>query len=634
MSKRSSRNSKRDPSAATSVTKADRGGTGRLRAFALAGIFLVVYVTLAFFWPDEGLLGIRLWSITPLSELPPYITWITILCAAVAAYRTSGSVRSGTPTEPDSTPSTLPEESGRRRWSRLQPEKVLRITTLATAVGLVTTFTVRYGLLGDNWLRVTEAVAGHGNGNERGAIAFYSALVSRFSDGTLEDAAEVFRNVGRISGLVYAMCWIAITGALRGNVGERSGITTFAIFSGAFALFCGYLEIYAPLLAILVLLLAISLRAVRNPRLAPIAPLLAVGAAAFHLAALLWLPMAMVPLLSRVFAPTRVRVLVATGAAATLGIAVALFLSRGHSLFLRIAPTDAKPYSLLSPAHLSDYANAQWLGSAPGLLLGVAGLIALWRSDSVERADRRDVSTGADDCVSTESWLTLWGWILPAIGLFVFNPVLGAADWDVLSLSAPFALAFALAALGSQGDTVTHRLRTSRVFPIAAASAVLVAPAWFLLLNSSASLDWTSRLIEHDRADYYQTHPAPLHLAFLFRTNGLEDEANAQLERGRTLHPDDPRFPLGLARTAAAEGRWDDAEALAMESYGIVRGYLPALDILYDVYRETGNREDQIGVGELLLKSADADPEGVSTFLSSERLETIRTELRRLEQAP
>ncbi|MEZ4651085.1 MAG: tetratricopeptide repeat protein [Candidatus Eisenbacteria bacterium] len=569
------------------------------------GLFLVAYVLLAFFWPDEGFSGVRLWSATPLRELPSYVVGFPILFAGVAAYRVSR------------TPKARGEV--RVKPSRLSPEKVLRIGTLATVVGLLTTFAAQYGLLGDNWLRVTEALTGHGNGNERGAIAFYSALVTRFSDGTLSGAAEVFRNVGRVSGLIYAMCWVAITGTLQGSDDERRGITTLAVFSGVFALFCGYLEIYAPLLALLVLVLVITLRAVRNSRLALLAPLLALGAAAFHLAALLWVPMAFVPLLARRITPTRSRILAATAAAAVLGIGFALFLSRGHSLFLRLTPTDARPYSLLSLSHLFDYANAQWLGSAPGVVLGGAGLVALWR--------RREED---EDLVSTEGWVTLWAWILPAIGLFVFNPVLGAADWDILSLSAPFGLAFALAVRGSRGRASHLGLRASRALPFAAAVAVLVAPAWFLLLNTHKSVEWTARLVEHDRADYYQTHPPALHLAFLYQANGLTEEATRELERGRSAHPNDPRFPLGLARSAAAAGRWDEAEALAMESYGIVRGYLPALDVLYDVYRETGRAEDQIGVGTVLLQSADADPDGVSTHLSAERLETIRTELRRL----
>ena len=133
-----------------------------------------------------------------------------------------------------------------------------------------------------------------------------------------------------------------------------------------------------------------------------------------------------------------------------------------------------------------------------------------------------------------------------------------------------------------------------------------------------------------DHADYYQTHPRDLHLAFLFGSNGLLEARARALELGRKAHPDDPRFPLGLARTAAAEGRWPEAEALAMEAYGIVRGYLPALDVLYDVFRATGRTADQEGVGELLLETAASDPKGTSQFLPRARLEEIRRDLTEL----
>ena len=580
-------------------------------------LLTVVSVALAFAWPAEGVLGFRFWSLTPLRTLPlPVAAIFVLLALAVGVLPTARRTR---PEGHD-----LPVRGWRARLPKMDDRKAIRVLALTTALGLVTAFTVRYGLLGDNWLRVSETLAGSGNANERGALAFYSTLVRVFGNGTLEDAAEVIRNVGRVCGIVYAALWVGLSARPGLSPEERRAVITLALFSGGFLLFCGYLEIYAPLVVLLLILALVTVKAVDHPAAAFLPLLVALGAAGYHLVALLWLPMATVPLLARVIGRKRKRVLGATGFAIVCGLGLALLLSRESSLFLRLTPRPERPYALLSLSHLSDYLNAQWIGSVAGVLLGWGGAIAALRRPYI----------------STVAWLAVWGWLLPGIGLFLFNPVLGAADWDVLSLAAPFGLLVALTAWpgaedGSEdGDQAnpggTHPPRSllrSRLFPIAVALNVTVTPAWLVLHRSGASAAWVGELLRNDRGDYYQTHPADLHLAFLYGSNGLDEERRRALTAGRAAHPDDPRFPLGLARDAAAAGNWAQAQALAMTAYGIVRGYLPALDVLYDVFRATGRAEDQIGVGTLLLEAAATDPANVSPFLSRERLEEIERDL-------
>lgn len=556
---------------------------------------------LAFTWPDAGVAGIRLFALTPLRALPLPVTLLFAFVALAVGLRAALAA--------DSVPPAT-EGTARPRWLRWLPapgeDRALRFVALTTAISLLFALPVRYGLLGDNWLRVEEALRGGGNAHERGAIAFYAALVRTFGDGTVEGAAEVFRNVARASGLVAALAWAALSAEAHG-LATRRALVVLALFSGAYLIFSAYLEIYAPLLALLLLLAVVSLRATRRPRLVFLPPLLALLVAGFHLAALLWLPMATVPLLAHFLGTERRRVLGLTALTAILGVLVAAWLGREHALFLRFLPTVERPYALLSLAHLADYANAQILGSVAGVLLGLWGVTKIFRGPS------RDVAA--------PTWVALWGWLLPGVGLFLFNPVLGAADWDVLALAAPFGLLLA---------ATQAPLLHARVFPAALSLGLLLGPAWFVLHATGRSVDWVATLLAHDRADYYQGHPPELHFAFLCAANGLEAERLRALEAGQKAHPEDPRFPLGLARAAVEAGRWSEAEVLATQAYGIVRGYLPALDVLYEVFRAQGRRDDQRGAGETILQAAREDPPGVASVLGTVRIAEIERDLARL----
>jgi hypothetical protein len=61
------------------------------------------------------------------------------------------------------------------------------------------------------------------------------------------------------------------------------------------------------------------------------------------------------------------------------------------------------------------------------------------------------------------------------------------------------------------------------------------------------------------------------------------------------------------------------------------RGYLPALDVLYDVYRATGRSEEQHDAGRSILEAHRLNPGAVERYVSRARLTEIEGEITRLE---
>ncbi len=648
-----------------------KGLAGWIQVLGPVVFLVVMHFRFGMASPADGWLGFRYWSGSGLRFLPvPIVASIGALAIAAAVLVLLRSRR------------TFPTEAGARK------NRIFMVSTLLTAVGLALTFQVRYGYLGDNWLRVREAAEGLGNDNERGAIAFFHELAARTGDLSLEHVAETFRVVGLVAGMVYVLLFIVAGSVLRLSLDEKKAMTFLALLSGVFLFFCGYLELYGLVLPLIVAVVTLSFYGVREPRWAWAGLVLALAASFVHKLTLLWIPAAIVPILLTIprpgtwssqsvarpgseskpqlqqaepqreperesqseaaqgprlgegFANISGRTLLAvTGGLLALGFGAAAWLSRSTTLLLRWAPHENRPYAVFGPQHLSDFWNAQWVGSAGGLVLGIAGLFWL--------VGRR--RAGA------MTWVGLWSWILPAGALFVFNPVLGGADWDVLALASPFALLFAYSIgfeersgghsanplVDQHGDPPENRSdlsadgrREAAVFaprrtlwPVALGVSLAVTLPWFLLHRSEASTDWFGELIRHDIADYYQTHPPNLHLAFVYAANGRTEARREALERGLQESPDDPRIPLALARIAIENDDWDRAEARAMEAYGIVRGYLPAMDVLYEVFRRKGRTEDQVGAGTVILKAHEEEPDQVERFLPPERIEEIRRDL-------
>lgn len=510
----------------------------------------------------------------------------------------------------------------------------------------------RYGLLGDNMLRVREAEQGALPSSEAGMMLLYHLLV-RLGRGHAS-ARQVFAAVSVAAGAIYAWASWSLARRLGSELARGPGSEVahplgspsrllFAglITAGSVELFCGYLEVYPLVLAgLLITIWAAS--AAAEGRISVLAPVLLLAVCVFlHRAAILWMPAAVSPIWIRLLERRPARrsdprraaasVLSATsppgsppawlpggpirraiGAVLAGGILAGLLLAGRSSFLLPLSSPAERPYTLFSPAHISDYLNAQFLGCTAAFLLGPIA-IAIWT-----RLPR----------IGPASLIACLSWLIPASGLWFFRPILGGADWDILSLAAPFGFLF-VATVWRDAAAAGHIPRPSwaRWVALAVALSAFNTIPWLAVQAGGASIARARDLIETDRADYFRGHPAPLHLAFVFGANGLPDLQREELLRGMQSFPDDPRYPYDLAALARRRGDWKEAEAYALASCRAAPGYVPPLEVLYDAYKARGARGDQARVGRAILQAFETDPQTVERYLRRERIEQIQREV-------
>jgi hypothetical protein len=582
----------RGPSgAATPVTRS------RFLVLFSGAAFLALHAAFTFLVPMDLVSGVRFWGANALRYATPGAAAFAYAAAAAAIATVAWIGR------PRAAGAFVRAPSGAGPFRA----RVLLPGLLLLSLLLFVLLRSRYALLGDNMLRVREAELGTSPRDEIGVMLLYHGLVLLGRRASL-GAREIFAGVSFASGLLYA----AVSWALARRIGSRSAsgwIFAGLLSAGCVELFFGYFEVYPPVLACLLVTVWAAVRAAEGETPAYWPILFLAIAVALHRVSVLWAPAALAPLWIRRFpglsGSTARRFTLGLLAA---GAAAGLLASGRSSVLLPVLPRSGRGYALLTLPHLSDYLNAQFLGSAAGFLLAP---IALVRWLGAKRS-------------APVAWILLLSWLPPAVGLFFFRPLLGGADWDVLSLAAPFAFLFAARALS--GETPTESPQPFLwLAPAVILSAFNTLP-WLAVQAGDASIVRARELIRSDRADYFTDHPAPLHLAFVFGANGLPELQREELQRGERELPDDPRFPYNLAVLARARGDWPEAEAQALAAFRVRRDYLPPLDVLYDAYKARGATQDQALVGRAILEAHEHDRGGVERYLTPQRIDQIRRE--------
>jgi len=606
------------------------------RALLATGlIFLAVHGALTWLLPPGGAWGWRFWGGNALRYLEPWFSllWFAAGVAAVFVVALRGDRLAGeaAPARPAGNREDQAHaenaalrgltgapgddrnefDTGAARTMR-GPAAVLggAVAVMAAAAIVFVLLGSRYALLGDNLLRAREAEAGIGPPSESGIMKLFAFLASTWKAGAPGSGEAVMGAVSIAAGSIFAAS--AWWWSLRARGPSASlGMTFFALLSGGFvALFCRYIEVYPLPLALLFLATIAAERAAQGRGSAAVALILLAICIFLHRVSLLWLPALAAPMALR---GTGIRTGIPTSRAASwifgttaAGAVAAVILAGRSSFLLDLLPTPDRAYTVFSIPHLSDFLNAQFLGSPLGLLAGMA-LVSLLRPPRIPAG----------------TVILALAWLCPVTALFFFRPLLGGADWDILALATPFAALFCVRVLG--------RSRPRLLLLAAVLSAWNTLP-WLAVQSSTASVDRVRDLVNSDQADYYRTHPAPLHLAFLFAANGLGDLQQKELLRGTEEWPEDPRFSHNLALLARARGSWDEAERHAETAYRIQPAYIAPLDILYEAYRRRGDRSRQARAGSAILEAAAQRPEMAGRYFSPSRLEEIRRELRMLEQ--
>lgn len=362
----------------------------------------------------------------------------------------------------------------------------------------------KYAFLGDNWLRLEQAVRGESLPYKWGSMLLaHHALALGESLWQLSPRA-VFALLNTAAGFPFAVGTVLLARCLGSSTEHRGLIHLGLLGIGAIQLFCGYVEVYSWAFASLTLALAATLR-IADGRSRLWGVVLFGFAAAFHLISLLFvLPLALLLLpggrarlhqgVGIWVGPWTVRL---SGLALTAGAAAAPFFA---PQLLHGYAAGNGDLSLFHPALWWERVNGLLLASPAGFLAGIVLLVQGFGSGRIIGGQR----------------LLLAAAVLPALlGLVIMKMVLGAADWDIIAfVGLPLLL-----------WTTAHAGRSSRLGRETMAFLVLLSlgNTWgFVLVNNGeASLTRIRDIVSTDPAPYYSSHPAGLHLASLFGANGL-----------------------------------------------------------------------------------------------------------------
>lgn len=593
----------------TSLSARTEQSPGFLPEVLLGLGLLGLHSALAFLTPLSTAAGWRFWAPQAARYLDPWAAAALYCVAAVVIVIVAWALALARAPVPKSLVAPPPT---------LAPGAQLLLIFAPTA--LLWLARAKYSFLGDNLLRVQQALAGQSASHDAGVMAFYHHALRLLGATDLESGRQVFVGISVACGLVYA--WSALRLAmLLAGLRSDGGASRHALWiylailaGGSSLLFAGYVEVYPPIVALLMAATWLGVRALHRAEFPWMAIALVLGAAALHRVAALWIPFVLYSAARSRAVP---RAHLFSAALSLAAFLACVFLAGRTGLLLPIWPTPDRPYAWLSVPHLSDFLNAQALGSLAALVLAPIAAVRFWRGSSNEAFHR--TSNGVPTGIAAA---LLLAWLPPTIALAFFRPILGATDWDLLALSAPFGLIFAVGTLDFG--------RLARTLIVVTA---LQTSLWLASFASDASIIQIRDLVETDRADYFKSHPAPLHLSFVYASNGLRDAQREELERGAALYPKDARYFTNLAVLAREERNWAEAERQAIRAHETGTASVLVLDVLFDTFQAQQRGENQFMVGEAILAQHQRDARSVEAYLSARRLEFLRQTVASLRAA-
>jgi len=502
------------------------------------------------------------------------------------------------------------------RWRRRTGDVLLPLLLVA----LCWLLRSRYALLGDNWLRLDQALRGERLPYEWGTMVLAHGTI-RLGDAlaglTPRMSLAAFNT---LAALPFGVAAALLARALGRDARGRGLVHLGMLGLGGIQLFCGYVEVYSWAFAVLALYLASALRALERGS-SPAGPVvLFVAAVGLHAVALPFALPLLVLLGPRALRHGGGRLLRPMLAAVLLGALLLPLLAR-PLVYPYVAP--AGRLSLLSPALGWERVNAFVLASPAGALLGLP-LLAVAVAGVLRGRARLEGPA-----------LLLLSAALPVtLVLGVMKAVLGGADWDILAFTGlPLMLWAAAAATPDAwpGPRWTPALRSL----LAGLVVISLCNSWaFVAVNAgNPSVQRVKDLIGNDPAPYYVDHPAPLHLAFLFELNNLNDEMYAALEDGVRRYGEDPRMAHNLASAYFRDGDLAQAKRWAHESALKRPGYIPPIHLLFLIAEREQSAADVLAIGEILLEIESQQPELVARYLRSEELARIRQVMARSSSA-
>ncbi|MBU1700846.1 MAG: hypothetical protein KJ970_09755 [Candidatus Eisenbacteria bacterium] len=482
-------------------------------------------------------------------------------------------------------------------------------------VGLFWILRSRYAFLGDNWLRYDQALRGIHLPYEWGTmVLFHQAL--KWIPAVLKIEPRVVLSIlNTLAGLPYLAASVLLARVLGKSAYQRGFIQLGLLAIGALQFYCGYVEAYSWALAFIALSLAAVFRAFEGKsRLLPfiffaIAVLLHAIAALFALPLLLLLVHFFSEPFSDFLERPRSGPVRLTALMILLGALASPLLM--PELFHQYTSPRPGDLTLLQPALWWERLNGLILAAPLGALIGLPLLLRFLVKGDYQNRERLILAAAA---------------FPPVVVLVLMKMVLGSADWDIIAFTGLPLILFASVWIRDRKYKETGQpLITLLLF-------LSLCNTWsFITINhGNASIQRIKDIIADDPAPYYQNHPPPMHAAFLFYSNNLQEQRREVLQQGVLEYPDDPRMVYNLAVACYESGELDKARYWTLEALARNSGYLPPVYLLYLIAGQRGDDHEKRLAGETILRAHDEDPAMTSRYIQPDQLEEVRNTVERL----
>ena len=407
---------------------------------------------------------------------------------------------------------------------------------------------IKYIFLGDLDIRATQIEEGVMMNDEYLTMLFFKHahifLHSKFEF----TGIQTIRLFNYITGFFYIFISLCTSNLLGNTFLKKCSVFIIGALSSAILLqFCGYTDIYSfPVLFLNLYLLScvLNLKGKAGIYLPFIVLLLGIG---FHLLLVCMFPSFIYLFYRNVLWKYPFFRKKNTIIALLLIASPFLFVAVNKFALPKMMPFSADDSSLMtmfSLSHWKEFANSQVLASGIGFFLWIVILLH-------SRINRIKYNT------------TQWFFLVSSVSIvglmFVFNPLRGSGDWDILAFaSVVYSLSNACYLISLHEKKIYGNIKYG--IAMIAGFSLLHTSFWIATNKTDASIEWVEQAIGDDPAHYYKnSFYNEAMLAAMFSANGLEERALKWNRIAYQKHANDPRMGFNYATFLVTLNRKNDA---------------------------------------------------------------------------
>ncbi len=435
-------------------------------------------------------------------------------------------------------------------------------------------FKCKYGLLGDNFIRVADIVNNryidwHDTGIVFALHYFYLTLHGLFNTG----GAQALAISTYICGALYVYFAALIADELGTGPFRKVAIFAALTASGVMQLFFGYLEITPQVYTLLAIHLYAVIRYLKE-RCSVFFPGLTLAFATFCcLAGLFFVPAFAYAVWSRTAEKKPLlRKPWVIGLSLAFITCLAWYPARRWIIpdCFPLTPQPNNPMAMFSARHFWEYFNGLTLGIGVSVIL-----IPVLLGYSLLKHRAFD---GITRFLAVE-------FLAVAACTFVFNEILGSSDADIYSFPGIIGPLFAMSALLVLFDKqpMHHAARQGAFIFVL---FMLMHTTLYIGINASEkSIKRYEDILLTDPASYYIGHPAPLTMSIAYADNGLVSQQIKIARKGCTLYSEDARMYNSLANGLIEADMIDSAFTIYDQIYDKFPDYIFPFKLMYQAYR-------------------------------------------------